>query len=197
MQLDPRLQSKLDPSDMVQETLLKAHQALEQFNGQSEAELAAWLRKILANTLTDALRKYATGARDVKLECSFEAELEASSARLEAWLADERSSPSEQAMRQEQLLALAGALAQLPEDQRRAVELRHLQGCLLEEVARQMERSKPAVAKLLCIPWPSRPTARRWPRGAPTGPSRSGPRTQGTWRARSTVCWGERSQRST
>jgi RNA polymerase sigma-70 factor (ECF subfamily) len=52
-------------------------------------------------------------------------------------------------MRQEQLLRLADALAQLPEDQRRAVELRHLGGCTVASVAEQMRRSKEAVAKLL------------------------------------------------
>jgi RNA polymerase sigma-70 factor (ECF subfamily) len=149
LQLDPRLQGKLDPSDIVQETLLKAYQALPQFRRQSDAEMTAWLRTILANTLTDAVRRFGTGARDVNLERSLQAAVEESSSRLEAWLTQEKSAPDEQAMRQEQLLRLAGALAQLPEDQRRAVELRHLKGCALAEVAQQMDRSKGAVAKLL------------------------------------------------
>jgi RNA polymerase sigma-70 factor (ECF subfamily) len=55
IQLDSRLQGKLDPSDLVQETLLKAHQAIEAqtFRWQSDAEMASWLRKVLANMLTD------------------------------------------------------------------------------------------------------------------------------------------------
>src|SRR6516165_5545806 len=49
LQIDPRLQGKVYPSDIVQETLLKAHQASPEFQWRSEGEQAAWLRKILAN----------------------------------------------------------------------------------------------------------------------------------------------------
>src|SRR6059058_6229526 len=76
LQLDPRLQAKIDPSDVVQETLLKAHQALDQFRGSTEAEMAGWLRAILAHTLADYLRRYQAGARDVGQERSFQASLE-------------------------------------------------------------------------------------------------------------------------
>jgi RNA polymerase sigma-70 factor (ECF subfamily) len=149
LQLDVRLQAKIDPSDVVQETLLKAHQSLGQFRGRSEAEMAGWLRAILAHTLADGLRRYQAGARDVGQERSLQAALEESSSRLEAWLVADQSPPPEQAARQEQLHRLAEALAQLPEDQRRAVELRHLRGGTVGEVAEQMGRSKEAVAKLL------------------------------------------------
>jgi RNA polymerase sigma-70 factor, ECF subfamily len=149
LQLGTRLRSKLDSSDIIQQTLLKAHEKRDQFQGQSEAERTAWLRQILAHTLADALRKFGAGARDVSLERSLQSALEDSSARLEGWLADDLSSPSQQAQRKEQALRLAEALVQLPEDQRLAVELHHLQGCTLAEVGARMQRGKRAVAGLL------------------------------------------------
>src|SRR3954454_7950768 len=61
------LRGKADPSDLVQETLLKAHQHFAQFQGQTEAELVAWLRRILARNLTDLSRRFkAAGARMVR-----------------------------------------------------------------------------------------------------------------------------------
>src|SRR5438445_8066867 len=83
LQLDPRLRGKVDPSDVVQQTLVKAHQNQAQFRGQTAGEQAGWLRRILANTMIDAARKY---QRELALEHHLEQHLNESSARLEAWL---------------------------------------------------------------------------------------------------------------
>ena len=66
-----------------------------------------------------------------------------------ACLMDRHSSPGERAERNEQLQQLATALMKLPEAQREAIELFHLQGCDLKDVARQMNRTGPAVAGLI------------------------------------------------
>jgi RNA polymerase sigma-70 factor (ECF subfamily) len=149
LHLDARLRSKLDASDIVQQTLLQAHQARDQFRGRSDGERAAWLRQILARNLAHAGRDFGRDKRDVAREHSLEAELDASSARLEAWFVAEQSSPSQQAERNEQAVRLAEALTWLPDAQRVAVVLHYFQGCPVAEVGRRLGRSPEAVAGLL------------------------------------------------
>jgi RNA polymerase sigma-70 factor (ECF subfamily) len=149
LQLDPRLQGKIDLSGLVQQTLLEAHRAMDRFGQMEPAQQAAWLRKALACNLADEVRKLGTARRDVGREQSLEAALEESSARLEAWLASDRSSPGRQAVKNEQLLRLAQALAALSDDQRRAVELHYLRGQPVAEVAEVLRRSEGAAGALL------------------------------------------------
>jgi RNA polymerase sigma-70 factor (ECF subfamily) len=148
-QMSARLQAKLDASDIVQQAILLAHQNRSQFRGRSEAEWLGWLRAILANVLAAAARRFTAEARDLAREQSLEAELDLSSSRLESLLAADQSSPSERAVRGEELLRLARALSRLPPDQRRVVELHYLKGVPVAEVAALVERTKPAVAGLL------------------------------------------------
>jgi DNA-directed RNA polymerase specialized sigma24 family protein len=51
--VNERLRALAESSDIVQQTLLKAHERIGQFQGTSEAEFRAWLRTILARQLTD------------------------------------------------------------------------------------------------------------------------------------------------
>ncbi|WP_406697537.1 sigma-70 family RNA polymerase sigma factor [Singulisphaera sp. Ch08] len=147
-QLDPRLRGKLDPADVVQQTLMKACLRRDGFRGDGDRQLRAWLRVILANVLIDNLRKFGGGTGRGR-EQSLEAAVEESSRRLEGLLEDDGSSPSHRADRNERILLLSDVLSRLPDDQRLAVELRHLGGKSLEEVASQLGRSVPAVAGLL------------------------------------------------
>jgi RNA polymerase sigma-70 factor, ECF subfamily len=139
----------IDPSDIVQETLFDAHRDRDGFRGRSAGEHLAWLRRLLACNLADAARDRGRAKRDAARVRSFEEALDTSSGRLESWLAADQSSPSERAERNEAVLRLAAALDRLPEDNRRALVLRHCQGLSLAEISAALGRTPQAVAGLL------------------------------------------------
>ncbi|HEX5443374.1 MAG TPA: sigma-70 family RNA polymerase sigma factor [Pirellulales bacterium] len=149
LQLDPQVQAKLDASDLIQQTLLKAHEKRAQFRGNSDAELAGWLRQILTNQLADEMRRLHGPAHDIDLERSLQIAVDDSASRIDAWLAADSSSPSHALSRHEELLRLAEALARLPGDQRMAVELRHLKGFTVGQISAEMGRGETAVGGLL------------------------------------------------
>jgi RNA polymerase sigma-70 factor, ECF subfamily len=149
LHLDPRLRAKLDPSDVVQQTLLEAYLAMEAWDEHSPAERAAWLRRILARNLANAIRDFTRAKRNVNLERSLEADLDASSSRLGALVPDAGPTPSKLAEQNERLLQLAHALIELPEPQREAIVLRHYENWSLEAISRHLGRSPAAVAGLL------------------------------------------------
>src|SRR6478672_1455172 len=114
IRLDRKLRAKLDASDIVQQTMLEAHEAIATFRGEDQAAQAAWLRQILARNLANAVRDLTREKRDVTRERSIHAGLDESSAKLEGWLKADQSSPSEHIQRQERALLLARALTNLP-----------------------------------------------------------------------------------
>jgi RNA polymerase sigma-70 factor (ECF subfamily) len=148
MHLDEGARHRTDASDIVQQTLLEAHAKADQFQGDDSA-LAAWLRQALVNNLRDVWRGLRRRKRDIGREQSLEEAVEQSSLRLAGMLATPDSSPSQRAVRDEELLRLADALTQLPEAQREAIVLHHLQGYTLVETASHLDRTDAAVAGLL------------------------------------------------
>ncbi|MCP4190596.1 MAG: sigma-70 family RNA polymerase sigma factor [Planctomycetaceae bacterium] len=149
MQLNPRLARKVDASDLVQQTMLQAHRAIDQFRGDSPAAMAAWLRQILARNLAHTARDFTREKRDINRERSLEAGLDNSSLCLERWLASDESTPSVKVARSESLLELAQAVESLPGAQQEAVILHYFQHKTLKEIGDQLERSPAAVAGLL------------------------------------------------
>jgi RNA polymerase sigma-70 factor (subfamily 1) len=147
--LDPDLQGKVDVEVVVQQTLLEAEKyPLERAEADGVHTLAL-LRKILENNLIDEVRRVTGGKRDVRRERSIQAQMDESSARWQEWLAADHTSPSGRASKNEDVAHLREALNQLPADQRRAVEFKHLEGWTLAQIAKEMRRSEEAVSALL------------------------------------------------
>jgi RNA polymerase sigma-70 factor (ECF subfamily) len=151
-QLEARLQPRVSPSDVVQETMLRAHKNFGQFRGGTEGELLAWLRQILVNNLAKFVEQHMLAARrDVRREVSIERlgkALEKSTIQLAALLPAASKSPSMAVQQLEEAVQLADRLAQLPGDYREVLVLRNLQSLPFEEVAARMDRSVGAARML-------------------------------------------------
>jgi RNA polymerase sigma-70 factor (ECF subfamily) len=146
-ELEPTLQAKGGASDLVQETFLKAHRHFADFRGNAEQELLAWLRRLLLNTLTDFRRLYyETDKRRVAREVALE-RADWPGERGTGW-GDNGPSPLAEAIAHEQTDALWQTLGALPEDYRRALVWRHLEGRSFEEIAGLLNRSANAARKL-------------------------------------------------
>ena len=128
-QLDRKLRGKLDASDVVQQTMLRRLLGPRGAARNPQPEvLVAWLRRILARTLADAVKRYDCDKRDFALGRSSEADLDRSDSGFAAWLAVDQTSPSGRAERNEELLRMVQALAELPELMREVVVLKYCQG---------------------------------------------------------------------
>ena len=141
------LKSKVDASDLVQQTLLEAHRGLANFRGTTEGEWLAWLKRILSHNAADFVRRYhgvekRRAAREVSLAGPDDSQVNAPQ------LSDGGPTPSQLIMQKEMQLQVADAVARLPEDYQEVVILRNLQQLPFDEVAERMGRSRPAVQML-------------------------------------------------
>jgi RNA polymerase sigma-70 factor (ECF subfamily) len=137
--MGPQLRARVDPMDIVHETLLKALCARDQFRGRNTRQLKAWLTVILTNSIRNAVRS-------VRLTACL-------SERLRAWevhrYSGEPGCPVRAAARKEELRRLFEAMAQLPGNQRFALELRFMDGCSLAEISDRTGRTRASVTGLL------------------------------------------------
>jgi RNA polymerase sigma-70 factor, ECF subfamily len=150
-QIGRRFRARCDPSDLVQQTLLEAFRDFGGFTGAHEAELLAWLRKILAHNLYNEARHHGAQRRDAARQVSLEeirAGLDQSSVTLGKCLAAKVPSPSQAAGEHEAAVHLADTLARLPEDYQTVLWLRIFEGLPAEEVAERMDRTAGAVRML-------------------------------------------------
>jgi RNA polymerase sigma-70 factor (ECF subfamily) len=146
--LDRQVQGKADPSDLVQETLLKAHQNFPKFRGTTEQEWITWIRQILVHNLADLRRRYSLQARHVARERSLETMAERSSRMLRDLVQPKGTSPSASAARREHAVLLADALAEISPEDREVVVLRNFQELGWKEISELTGRS-PDAARML------------------------------------------------
>ena len=147
-QVESSLRAKVDASDLVQQTLLEAHRGFNDFRGGTEAEWLAWLRKILSHNTHDFIRRYKTDKRHVGREVRLQGTALGQSGSFFHDPPGEEGTPSQIVAQREQEIELADAITQLSDDHREVILLRNLQRLPFDEVARRMDRSRPAVQML-------------------------------------------------
>lgn len=148
-QVEHWLQSKVDASDLVQQTLLEAHRDFHRFQGATTAEWLAWLRKIMSHNAADYVRRYGTTAkrqarREVSIGRPDDSHVPAGAPEPAA----PGETPSQEFLLRDTELRLAAALGGLSDDHRQVIVLRNLQRLPFDEVAKRMNRTRPAAQML-------------------------------------------------
>jgi RNA polymerase sigma-70 factor (ECF subfamily) len=150
VRLDPRLQGRFDPSDVLQETYLDALGRLPEYLREPKLPFFLWIRYLTGHYLGRIHRDHlGRQMRDPGREVSLYqgAMPEASSAALAAQLLGKESRPSELAMRAERMLRLQEALNRMDPIDREVLSLRHFEHLTRAETAQVLMLSEAAAAK--------------------------------------------------
>jgi len=142
------LRAKADASDLVQQTMMEAYRGFERFEGRTEGEWIAWLKRILEHNAADFVRQYQGQKRHVGKEVAIGPAGDSTASRPGFDPQSPIETPSQALAKIEGELQLAAALEQLAADHREVIVLRNLQRLPFDEVAQRMDRSRPAAQML-------------------------------------------------
>jgi len=148
-QLYSGLRQKMDPSDLVQQTMLQAVESQSQFRGTTDAAKASWLRAILKNVMAGFGRHFHRDRRNVSREQAMGIGGSSQSGGLGFEIAGDFSSPSQQLRQSEDRQKLKELMGHLTHDQQQALVMRYWHDLSLEEIGQRMNKSPDAVAGLL------------------------------------------------
>jgi RNA polymerase sigma-70 factor (ECF subfamily) len=148
--MDPRLQGRIDTSDVIQEVCLAASRCLPDYLSRPAMPFYLWLRGIAGNKLLELHRHHlGTPMRDARREVSlYRGSMpEATSAALAAQLMGRFSRPSEAAVRAEAKIRLQEALNQMDPIDREVLALRHFEHLSTAEAAEVLGIKEGAAGK--------------------------------------------------
>lgn len=144
-QFDHRLQGKLGPSDIVQQSMIRAVENFGDYRGQSEAEFRGWLRQIVINEARLAQRGFAAGKRDARREHPLQAE---DPGEIFCDPTDRNLTPPAQILAAEQSEVIKQLIEKLPENYQTVIRLRNWEDLSFDEIGMRMDMSTSGVAKL-------------------------------------------------
>lgn len=147
VRLDPRLQARIDPSDVVQETMLVASKEIVEYAQTQTVPFYPWLRRIACQRISDLHRRHVrTQGRSVRREQVGSLAWNDHSASL---LADQliasQTSVSQRAAREERHERVRQALQRLSAAHREVLVLLYLEHMPLVDAAAVLKSSPEAV----------------------------------------------------
>jgi RNA polymerase sigma-70 factor (ECF subfamily) len=146
VRFDPRLAARVDPSDVVQETLAEAAASLDRYLRERPLPFYPWLRQLAQRRLIDLHRRHVQARRrSVTREAGPAALPDPSALALADRLFARTSSPSARLHRQERRDRVRAALEALPEQDREVLVLRILEALPTRETAAILGISEVAV----------------------------------------------------
>lgn len=137
-QFDENLQAKMGPSDIVQQSMIRAVENLDQFRGQTLDEFRGWLRQILVNEARQMKRDLHAQKRDVFRERPL---ADGASQDVRHQLPDSLPTPGTNAAREEQTREIQRALEQLTEEERQIIQWRNWDNLSFEDIADRLNVS--------------------------------------------------------
>ena len=150
LRMDPRLHGRIDASDVLQDGFLDLDKRMDSYLNDPTLPVFLWLRRVVSDRLATLHRHHlGTQMRDVSQEVSLYRDPlpQASSAALAAMLLGRLTSPSNAAIRAEQILQVQEAVNSLEPIDREVVALRHFEQLTRAETAEVLGITEEAGAK--------------------------------------------------
>ncbi len=141
LRLGPGLRSQLESRDILQATLLKAFERLEQFEGGKTANLVGWLARIAENEIRQQAEFHGRGRRDFARRVALEEAVDLPIEQVHSAIS--------RLVIQEEMARLERALERLKESHREVILLRKLEGLSFPEIGQRLGKSADACRMLL------------------------------------------------
>ena len=135
--LDPRIRGRIDAADVLQEAYLEASTRLPSVLDSANVSIFVWLRQQTLQTLVDVHRRQFRQKRDVNREIHFASTgpSDGTSVSIAQFLIGQLTSPSEVAVKAEEIQWLQEALNSMNEVDREVLALRHFEQLSNTQVA--------------------------------------------------------------
>jgi RNA polymerase sigma-70 factor (ECF subfamily) len=147
--IERKLKARLDPADLVQQTLLEAFRDFDSFEGDDIHTFTYWIQRILDHNIVEAHRRnVVVRKRNIHVERSIDDSVLARP-KLRESLEAHKPTPSGMFTSKERAKHVRIAVASLPANQREVIWLKHFQQWPLRRIAHYLNRSESAIAGLL------------------------------------------------